>query len=245
MLLGCSLYLFHPHTALLCSREAMNGSAVGVSHWAGLCSPKRSLTCKVTSAGWSADSADKGTETQVTHQAHLKNSKKQLKYFLNVHVSLISLAFHALICSTFSPSSLCFPIALWNSSAWTCIQRKNTAQCNSLLLSIIHFALVIAIISSENRNGGKTEPQFEYNQFVFAAVWMSALSGVHVGVKCGYFLHASGLFCLFLLLGIRGWIWFCFFLKFLCVYYFGFSFLKILKPLRSKKYIHKNCASVL
>lgn len=81
--------------------------------------------------------------------------KNQLKYFLNVHLSLICLAFQALFRSKFSLSFLCFPIALWNSSFWTCIQRKNTAQCNSLWLSIIHFALVTAIISSENRNGGK------------------------------------------------------------------------------------------
>lgn len=147
MLLGSSLYLFHPHTALLCSGEAMNGSAWECPTELGSAHPNP--------ASPAANSADKGPETQVTLQAHLKNSKKQLKYFLNVQVSLISLAFRALICGTFSPSSLCFSTALWNSSAWTCIQRKNTAQCNSLLLSIIHFALVIAIISSENRNGEK------------------------------------------------------------------------------------------
>lgn len=88
--------------------------------------------------------------------AHSLNKlvKKHLKYFLNVHLSLISLAFQALFCSKFSPSCLCFRTATAVSGpAFKGRTLLSAIHCSSV--SIIHFALVTAIIPSETRNGGK------------------------------------------------------------------------------------------
>lgn len=75
---------------------------------------------------------------------------------------------------------------------------------------------------------------------------MSTLSGVHVGVNVGIFSMLGGYFVWFFYWGAGGGFGFCFFLKFLCVYYIGFGFLKEKNPPGQRNtYIHKNCASVL
>lgn len=165
-----------PHTVLVCSKDAGNGSAAGsVSCRGEQCSAHPNPQW----GAWPASPAGnkcrislltvliKAEKLKLLCRLIKKTPQKQLKYFLNVHLPLISLAFHALICSKFSPSSLFFPTALWNSSVWNpkeehCSVQFTVAQHHPFCLSHCNYIL-------REQKWRKTEPQFEYNQFVFAA----------------------------------------------------------------------------
>lgn len=142
-LLVYSVYLFHPHTFLVCSEDAMNGSAAGsVQCGCVQCSthPNLHVVLNVSHfhqhclqvCDWSAGSAHKGKGAWVTLQSVKKLFQKTMKIFSIYSSSHECWCFSVLYFTIrFHQVFSAFPCHPGDSSAWTCTQRKNIATCNS------------------------------------------------------------------------------------------------------------------